>query len=164
MARGQIWQKCPELPRFMALFPSLLDTLTLTLLIVFEINFKSVIGNCFFGPISGVCEGNLHLSYPALGCAPLWDYTYTPEITLTLLNCFQINFQNITLTLTLISGKVTKSVTLVIPRPHTCITIRAEMFTKNNSPNKISGHITHYMTGEHIRKYVFRSCNFFLQD
>ena len=31
----------------------------------------------------------------------LWDYTCTLEITLTLLNCFHINFQQITLTLTL---------------------------------------------------------------
>ena len=51
-------------------------TLTLTPLIVLGIHFKSVIG-------------------------ALWDYTCTPEITFTLLNCFQISFQNITLTLTL---------------------------------------------------------------
>ena len=54
-----------------------LITLTLTPLIVLGISFKSVIG-------------------------ALWDYTGTPEITLTLLNSFQINFQNITLTLTLL--------------------------------------------------------------
>ena len=51
--------------------------ITLTPLIVLGINFKSVIG-------------------------ALWDYTCTPEITLTLLNYFQINFQKITLTLTLL--------------------------------------------------------------
>ena len=50
-------------------------TLTLTPFIVLGINYKSVIG-------------------------ALWDYTCTPEIRLTLLNCFQINFQKITLTLT----------------------------------------------------------------
>ena len=55
-----------------------LITLTLTPLIVLGVNFKSVIG-------------------------ALWDCTCTLEITLTLLNCFQINFQkNITLTLTLL--------------------------------------------------------------
>ena len=32
----------------------------------------------------------------------LWHYTYTPEITLTRLNCFQINFHNFTLILTLL--------------------------------------------------------------
>ena len=47
-----------------------------------------------------MCKGNLYLSSPALGCAPLWDYTYTPEMTLTLLNSFRINFQNVTLTVT----------------------------------------------------------------
>ena len=56
---------------------SVLITLTLTPLIVLGINFKSVIG-------------------------ALWDYTCTPEITLTLLNCFQMNVQKITLTLTLL--------------------------------------------------------------
>ena len=55
-----------------------------------------------WGPISWVCQGNLYLSSPAPGYAPLWDDTYTPEITLTLLNCFRINFQNITLTRTLL--------------------------------------------------------------
>ena len=52
-------------------------TLTLTPFIVSGINYKSVIG-------------------------ALWDHTCTPEITLTLLNCFQINFPKITLTLTLL--------------------------------------------------------------
>ena len=52
-------------------------TLTLTPLVVLGINFKSVIG-------------------------ALWVYTCTLEITLTLLNCFQINFPKITLTLTLL--------------------------------------------------------------
>ena len=52
-------------------------TLTLTPLIVLGINFKSVIG-------------------------ALWGYTCTLEITLTLLNCLQINFPKITLTLTLL--------------------------------------------------------------
>ena len=42
-----------------------LITLTLTPFIVLGINYKNVIGG-------------------------LWDYTCTPEITLTLLNCFQI--------------------------------------------------------------------------
>ena len=46
---------------------SVLITLTLTPFIVLGINCKSVIG-------------------------ALWDHTCTPEITLTLLNCFQINF------------------------------------------------------------------------
>ena len=46
---------------------SVLITLTLTPFIVLGINYKSVIG-------------------------ALWDYTCTPETTLTLLNCFQINF------------------------------------------------------------------------
>ena len=59
---------------------------TLTPLIVLGISFKSVI-------------------------TALWDYTCTPEITLTLLNCFQINFQNITLTLTL-------TLLLVTPAQH----------------------------------------------
>ena len=54
----------------------------------------------FWGPIPGMCKGNMYLSSPAPGAAPLWDYTYTPEMTLTLLNSFRINFQNITLTLT----------------------------------------------------------------
>ena len=40
------------------------------------------------------------LSSPAPGCAPLWDYTYTPEITLTLLNCFRINLKKFTYTYT----------------------------------------------------------------
>ena len=56
---------------------SVLVTLTLTPFIVLRINYKSVIG-------------------------ALWDYTCTPEITLTLLNCFQINFPKIPLTLTLL--------------------------------------------------------------
>ena len=43
----------------------------------FGINYKSVIG-------------------------ALWDYTCTPEVTPTLLNCFQIDFQKITLTLLLV--------------------------------------------------------------
>ena len=54
-----------------------LGTLTLTPLIVLGINFKSVIGG-------------------------LWGYTCTLEITLTLLNSFQMNFPQITLTLTLL--------------------------------------------------------------
>ena len=54
-----------------------LITLTLTPLIVFGINFKSVIGG-------------------------LWGYTCTLEIALTLLNSFQINFAKITLTLVLV--------------------------------------------------------------
>ena len=56
---------------------SVLITLTLTPFIVWGINCKSVIG-------------------------AFWDYTCTPEITLTLLNCFQINFPKISLTLTLL--------------------------------------------------------------
>ena len=60
---------------------SVLITLTLTPLIVLGINFKSVI-------------------------RALWDCTCTPEITLTLLNCFQINFQKITLTLTLLLANI----------------------------------------------------------
>ena len=54
-----------------------LTTLTLTPLIVLGINFKSVIG-------------------------ALWGYTCTLEITLALLNCYQIHFPKITLTLTLL--------------------------------------------------------------
>ena len=81
---------------------SVLITLTITLLIVLGINFKSRNRKLFWGPISGVCKGNLYLSSPAPGCACLWDYTYTPEIILTLLNSFRVNFQNITLTLTLV--------------------------------------------------------------
>ena len=53
-------------------------TLTLTPFIVLGINYKGVIG-------------------------AFWDYTCTPEITFTLLNCFQINFQKLTLTLTLLT-------------------------------------------------------------
>ena len=53
--------------------------------------------NCFLELISRVqwemCKGNLYLCSPAP--------TYTPEITLMLLNCFRINFPNIRLTLTL---------------------------------------------------------------
>ena len=60
-------------------------TLTLTPLIVLGINFKCVIG-------------------------ALWDYTCTPEITLTLLNCFQVNFQkNYTYTfITMTHKKITE--------------------------------------------------------
>ena len=62
---------------------SVLITLTLTPLIVLGINFKSVIG-------------------------ALWGYTCTLEITLTLLNCFQINFpKNHTYTYTFISFWIT---------------------------------------------------------
>ena len=56
---------------------SVLITLTLTPFIILGIHYKSVIG-------------------------ALWDYTCTPEITLTLLNSFQINFPKITLTLLLV--------------------------------------------------------------
>ena len=76
---------------------SVLITLTLTPLIVFGINFKSVIGNWFGDQLPG-CVKEICIS-PPLRLDVLLDYTYTPEITLTLLNCFQINFQNITLTL-----------------------------------------------------------------
>ena len=66
---------------------------------------KSVIGNDFWDHFPGrVNFLKLRLlSSHVLGCAletVHWHYTYTPEITLTLLNCFQINFQNFTLTLT----------------------------------------------------------------
>ena len=54
---------------------SVLITLALTPFIVLGINYESVIG-------------------------ALWDCTCTPEITLTLLNGFQIHFPQITLTLT----------------------------------------------------------------
>ena len=53
---------------------SVLITLTLTPFIDLGINYKSVI-------------------------RALWDYTCTLEIALTLLNCFKIKFQKITLTL-----------------------------------------------------------------
>ena len=72
-------------------------TLTLTPLIVFGIIFKSVIGNWLGDQLKEICiSPPLRLDVP-----PPMDYTYTPEIALTLLNCFRINFQNITLTLTL---------------------------------------------------------------
>ena len=93
--RDRIPSGAPELHALFNDFGINFLWVTLTLLIVSGINFKSVIGNCFWGPISGVSKGNLYLSFPALGCAPLWDYTYTPETTLTLLNCFQINFNSV---------------------------------------------------------------------
>ena len=56
----------------------------LTLLIVFGINFKSVIENCFGDQFLG-CVKEICISPPLrLDVPPLWDYTYTPEITLTL--------------------------------------------------------------------------------
>ena len=70
---------------------SVLITLTLTPFIVLGMNYKSVIG-------------------------ALWDYACTPEITLTLFNCFQINFQkNYTYTYTFISFWIT-NVIQVPPR------------------------------------------------
>ena len=89
--------------QFVLEFISALMTLTPTPLIVFGINFKSVIGNCFWDQFPGfkaIC-----ISPPLLLDVPsLWDYTYNPEITLTLWNSFRINFPKLHLHFMLLSS------------------------------------------------------------
>ena len=87
-------------------------TLTLTLVIVFGgIHFKSIVRNCFGDQFPG-CVKEICTSPPLRLDVPPF---YTPEITLTLLNCCRINFQNITLTLTLlIAFEVRVTLTLLI--------------------------------------------------
>ena len=65
---------------------------TLTLWFVWGIYFKSVIRNGIVLGTNVWGVKNLYLSSLAPWCAPFWDYTYTLEITLTLLHCFQMNF------------------------------------------------------------------------
>ena len=74
---------------------SVLIILTLTLLIVLGMNFKSVIGRGFGDQFPG-CVKEICISPPLrLDVRPF-------EITLTLSNCYRINFQNITLTLLIV--------------------------------------------------------------
>ena len=66
--------------------------LALTVLVVVGMNFSGAIGYCFWDQFPG-CKENLSLSSPLLTELP------TPQITLTLLNCFEAIFPRIMLTL-----------------------------------------------------------------
>ena len=73
-------------------FHFILIALTLALLNVLGINILGVLGNCFW-ELPG-CK-----SPPSQTEPPFRDCTYTPEITLALLNCLGINFKKGTYTI-----------------------------------------------------------------
>ena len=81
---------------------SVLITLTLTLLLVFGINYKSVIGNRFWDQFPG-CRG-ISISPPVLlDVPPPWGLHLHSRENTYALKLFLSNFQKITLTLPLLS-------------------------------------------------------------
>ena len=104
------------------------------------------------------------------GCASLWDYTYTPESTLTLLSCFRIYVpKNYTYTYTFHCFRITN---VIRARPRVSLGSLLPLTRSRTPPDRKSPKITEKIQnplcrsrpekGEKIRKYpkLLRNCNF----